>query len=219
MPRKLKTFVTDLGFFELAVAAPSMKAALEAWGLEHNAFKHGFAKQTEDPKIVAAAEALPGTVLRRPIGSGGPFKQHADLPDAKTVRTAAKTFPKPAARDVARKAGPPETKAMPRAKAEAKPKTSVIDLEKARRAREKQEKQDAKERERAEAQAEREQARKDRAVQKAKDALSAARSRHEDTLAEIQQRRAALDAQEEKENDRWEKERRRLEAELFETKR
>jgi colicin import membrane protein len=29
MARKLKTFVTILGFFELAIAAPSMKAALE----------------------------------------------------------------------------------------------------------------------------------------------------------------------------------------------
>jgi len=30
MARKLKTYITNLGFFELAIAAPSMKAALEA---------------------------------------------------------------------------------------------------------------------------------------------------------------------------------------------
>jgi hypothetical protein len=32
MARKLKTYRTSLGFFDLAIAAPSMKAALEAWG-------------------------------------------------------------------------------------------------------------------------------------------------------------------------------------------
>jgi hypothetical protein len=33
MARKLKTYQTSLGFFDQAIAAPSMKAALEAWGL------------------------------------------------------------------------------------------------------------------------------------------------------------------------------------------
>ena len=32
MPRKLKTYQTSQGFYDLAVATPSMKAALEAWG-------------------------------------------------------------------------------------------------------------------------------------------------------------------------------------------
>jgi hypothetical protein len=32
MPRKLKTHQTWLGIYDLAVAAPSMKAVLEAWG-------------------------------------------------------------------------------------------------------------------------------------------------------------------------------------------
>ena len=31
MPRKLKTFQTSLGFYDLAIAAPAMKAALEAF--------------------------------------------------------------------------------------------------------------------------------------------------------------------------------------------
>src|SRR3954464_11894219 len=80
MPRKLKTFITNLGFFELAIAAPSMKAALEAWGMSHNAFQHGFAKQTEDPSIVAATMAHPGVVLKRPVCSNGEFKENAELP-------------------------------------------------------------------------------------------------------------------------------------------
>ena len=55
MVRQLKTFVTSLGFFEEAVAAPSMKAALDAWGSSQNLFQQGFAKEVDDPAIVAAA--------------------------------------------------------------------------------------------------------------------------------------------------------------------
>jgi hypothetical protein len=41
MARKLKTYQTSLGFFEQAIAAPSMKAALEAWGADRNPFPPG----------------------------------------------------------------------------------------------------------------------------------------------------------------------------------
>jgi hypothetical protein len=41
MARKLKTYQTSLGFFDLAIAAPSMKAALEAWGADSNLFHQG----------------------------------------------------------------------------------------------------------------------------------------------------------------------------------
>ena len=80
MARKLKTYQTSLGFFDLAIAAPSMKAALEAWGSTTNLFQQGFAKETNDPAIVAATFAKPGVVLRRPVGSDGAFGEHAKLP-------------------------------------------------------------------------------------------------------------------------------------------
>jgi ribosomal protein L11 methylase PrmA len=83
MARKLKTFVTESGFFELAVAAPSMKAALEAWGIKVNLFQQGLARQTDDAAIIAAAEAAPGRVLRRPIGSKAAFSESAELPRVK----------------------------------------------------------------------------------------------------------------------------------------
>jgi colicin import membrane protein len=83
MPRKLKTFVTESGFFELAVAAPSMKAALETWGIKVNLFQQGLARQTDNAAIIAAAEAAPGQVLRRPIGSKGAFRATAELPKVK----------------------------------------------------------------------------------------------------------------------------------------
>ena len=80
MARKLKTYQTSLGFFDLAIAAPSMKAALEAWGADSNLFHQGAAKESDDPDIIAAAMAKPGVVLRRPVGSDGSFGERAELP-------------------------------------------------------------------------------------------------------------------------------------------
>src|ERR1700761_5976014 len=80
MPRKLKTFVTSAGFFDAAVAAPSMKAALEAWGANKKAFQQGFAEETDDPAIVAATMAKPGVVLRRAVGTKDPFTENPALP-------------------------------------------------------------------------------------------------------------------------------------------
>ncbi|MCJ9735616.1 cell envelope biogenesis protein TolA, partial [Bradyrhizobium sp. PRIMUS42] len=80
MPKKLKTYQTSLGFFDQAIAAPSMKAALEAWGASSNLFHQGAAKETDDPDIVAATMAKPGIVLRRPVGSDGAFTESAELP-------------------------------------------------------------------------------------------------------------------------------------------
>lgn len=95
MPRKLKTFVTESGFFELAVAAPSMKAALRDWGIDVDLFQQGLARQTEDPGIVAAAEEVPGKVLRRPIGSKAPFQESAELPKVKGVTAKRRAAAKP----------------------------------------------------------------------------------------------------------------------------
>jgi hypothetical protein len=80
MPRKLKAYQTSIGFFDLAIAAPSMKAALEAWGSKANLFHQGFAQEAGDPGVVAAAMARPGVVLRRAVGSNGTFSEHAELP-------------------------------------------------------------------------------------------------------------------------------------------
>lgn len=66
MPRKLKTYRTSLGSYDLAIAAPSMKVALEAWGAGSNLFHQGHGKETEDPDIVFATMAKPGVVLKRP---------------------------------------------------------------------------------------------------------------------------------------------------------
>src|SRR5262245_18926176 len=80
MPRKLKTYQTSIGFFDLAISAPSMKAAAEAWGSDTDVFKKGFARVTNDPEIVAATMVKPGVLLRRPVGSNDPFSENAELP-------------------------------------------------------------------------------------------------------------------------------------------
>ena len=80
MARRLRAYQISLGFFDLAVAAPSMKAALAAWGSKTNLFHQGFAKESDNPSIIAAVMAKPGVVLRRPVGSNGAFSEHAKLP-------------------------------------------------------------------------------------------------------------------------------------------
>jgi hypothetical protein len=60
MARKLKTYQTSMGFFDLAIAAPSMKAALEAWGSNSNLFHQGVAKESSDRQVIAAAMSKQG---------------------------------------------------------------------------------------------------------------------------------------------------------------
>ena len=67
MARKLKAYQTSLGFFDLAIAAPSMKAALEAWGADSNLFHQGAAKESDDPDVVAATMSKPGVIDRKSV--------------------------------------------------------------------------------------------------------------------------------------------------------
>ena len=95
MPRKLKVYQTSQGFFDLAIAAPSMKAALEAWGAGSNLFHQGVAKESDDRKIIDAAMEKPGIILQRPVGTDGPFREHADLPTAASFDVAARESKSP----------------------------------------------------------------------------------------------------------------------------
>ena len=67
--KKLKVFRTPIGFHDAYVAAPSQKAALEAWGSDTNLFARGEAELVEDPKLAAAALERPGEVIKVPRGS------------------------------------------------------------------------------------------------------------------------------------------------------
>lgn len=191
MARQLKVYRTAIGFFELAIAAPSMKAAAEAWGASADVFSRGFAEQTDDAKIVAAAMAKPGVVLRRPVGTEGAFSEKAALPKDDT---------------------PPASKPAPRAaNSNTKREADSKAAEKAKRdeaaAREREQKRLAEEKRRQEAEAARERKRRE-AIARADAALERAKARHEDALKALAKRRKALDADEADEDVRWEREQR-----------
>ena len=93
MARQLKVFRTHLGFHDLIVAAPSKKAALEAWGASPNLFSQGFAAETNEPKLVEAALKKPGVVLKRQFGSTGEFRENGEdlqIPKASAAEAAAR---------------------------------------------------------------------------------------------------------------------------------
>lgn len=212
--RKLKTYQTSLGFYDQAVAAPSMKAALEAWGASSNLFHQGAAKETDDPDIVAATMASPGVVLRRPVGSDGPFTESAQLP-TDLADGEPKRKPRPNSK--------PESKSKPKQRpAEGATKQSrkiddqdackaaaAFEKEERRRdaARRKEEAAIAKERAK-------ERARRDEAVATAQATLDAAKREHDAKAEAIEAERAALDERAEAEQGRWDKQRKKLEEAL-----
>ena len=91
--KKLKVFRTPIGFHDAYVAAPSMKAALEAWGSTTNLFSQGAAEQVTDPKLTKAPLARPGEVVRVARGSEGEhFKalgqtKKAEKPDGSRIKS------------------------------------------------------------------------------------------------------------------------------------
>ncbi|PPQ19418.1 cell envelope biogenesis protein TolA [Bradyrhizobium sp. AC87j1] len=200
MARKLKTYQASLGFFDLAIAAPSMKAALEAWGADSNLFHQGAAKESEDPDIIAVAMKKPGVVLKRPVGSGGSFSEHAELPtdlDGGGRPTKA-----------ARKSKRPVSK-----EPSSRPVDKVAER-KAALAYEREERRRADERAREEAARQKERERRQRAVDKAQAALDRAEQEHAKWAGAIQAEVEALAKRSQTEDARWSKEKERLEAAL-----
>jgi len=201
MAKKLKTYETSLGFFDLAIAAPSMKAALEAWGADSNLFHQGAAKQSEDPDVVAATMAKPGVMLKRPVGSNGPFKEHAELPtnlDDATARPS-KAARKPAGRKSKKTSSRPADKA-------AEQKAAV--------AYEREQKRRDRERAREEAARQKEREHRQQAVDKAQSALDKAEREHAERAGAIQAEADAIEKRAQAENARWKKEKERLDAAL-----
>jgi colicin import membrane protein len=198
MPRKLKTYQTSQGFYDLAVAAPSMKAALAAWGTSRNLFHQGFAKETDDSEVIAAAMAKPGVVLQRPVGSDKPFREHAELPTAASLDAysqGSKAPPKKARSPKARKL---DERAEHRA---------AVAFEKEERKREKQ-------RQKEEAAAAKVRARRKASMEKAERALEDARRDHDERAALIEKDREVIERRAEAEQERWQKCKSRLEAAL-----
>jgi colicin import membrane protein len=195
MPRRLKTYQTSLGFFELAIAAPSMKAALEAWGSKSNLFHQGFAREARDPAIIAATMAKPGVVLRRAVGSNDTFNENAELPrdlgvhPVKQATTKARlTAKEPQARELDDKATIAAALAFKR--------------EEKRREQERQKEVVAREKQRKQ---------RELAIAKAETALVEAKRTHEIKIEKIEHARAALDRKLQAEDASWQEQRVKLE--------
>lgn len=200
MAKKLKTYQTSLGFFDLAIAAPSMKAALEAWGADSNLFHQGAAKESTDRTVIAATMAKPGVILRRPVGSNGPFGEQAELP---TDLGDGNEKPKKAGRK--RQIQKPKIPFRPVDKAAER---------KAVLAYEREQKQRQRERAREEAAAQKERESRQRKIDKAQEALDAAERKHAKTSATIQDDREAVERRSQAEDSRWAAEKKRLQAVL-----
>jgi colicin import membrane protein len=198
MVRKLKTYQTSQGFFDLAIAAPSMKAALEAWGANSNLFHQGFAKEADDPDIIAATMAKPGIILKRPVGTDEPFREHAHLPTnlAMTVRSAEPEKPR---------------------KKPNKSSFGKVDDRTARNAalaygQEERQRKSARRKEEAALAKRHEQ--RERSIAKAEAALDAAEREHVTKVAAVERERAAIDNRAQAEDEQWETLRERLRAAL-----
>jgi colicin import membrane protein len=192
MARKLKTYVTSVGFFDLAIAAPSMKAALQAWGSNTNLFHQGFAKEVTEGPVVEATMAKPGTVLRRPVGSNKPFKEDAALPanlaDERGNRSARRERKKQSPRKIDQKAA----------------REAALAYEREER------KQDAARR-KDEAAREKSRKRREQAVAKAQAALDRAEREHARNVDAIENQRAKIEAGAQAEDARWHKQKGKLE--------
>jgi colicin import membrane protein len=191
MARKLKAYQASLGFFDMAIAAPSMKAALEAWGADSNLFHQGVAKEADDPKVIAATMSKPGIILKRPVGSNGPFKQDAHLPKhfAQTRNTSKKPVTK--------------SKKTPRKIDDKAARKAALAFEKEQRRRQiearKEEAATAKERERTQ-----------KAIRKAQRALDQAEQQHKKRSRKIDAEREGLEKRSQEEEARWDEQRTEL---------
>jgi hypothetical protein len=197
MAKKLKTYETSLGFFDLAIAAPSMKAALEAWGADSNLFHQGAAQESQDPDVIVATMAKPGVVLKRPVGSDGPFGERAELPKNLGQDGRKKPAHKPSAK--AKKSSRPD-KAADRQADKA--------YERERQRREREEAKEAKE----EAARQRERARRQEAIDRAQAALDTAEEKHAQRVAVLRAQIEAIEKKVQAEDANWDEEAKRLKA-------
>jgi hypothetical protein len=199
MTRKLKTYQTSLGFFDLAIAAPSMKAALEAWGADSNLFHQGAAKESDNPDVIAAAMAKPGVVLRRPVGTDGPFSENAELPTDLGGGGPAKAARKP------KSLKPKKPPSRPVDKAAERKAALAYEREQRRRELEQAKEEAARQKDRE---------RRQQAIDKAQAALNKAEQEQAKRAAAIEAEVEALEKRSQAEEDQWEKEKERLEAAL-----
>jgi hypothetical protein len=121
---KLKVYRTSTGFHDAYVAAPSQKAALEAWGSEHDLFARGVAEVVTDAALTKEPLAHPGEVIKRLRGTTA--EQIAALPPDRPR--------KPSKREEPEKAEPSPPKKRQSAKPKPAPRPARTALDDAERA-------------------------------------------------------------------------------------
>jgi hypothetical protein len=193
MARKLKTYQTSMGFFDLAIAAPSMKAALEAWGSKSNLFHQGLAKEVDDSEVVAATMSKPGVVLKRPVGSDGSFKEKAELP----TDLSGEIRPRKQRAKRNAHAGRPSTPDKRSVR------TAALEYERDQKKRESERRKEEAERNRRE-----------QAIAKAEATIEKAKRDHEKLARKIETERAAVEKRSQAEESRWEKQKEKLDRTL-----
>ncbi|MDP1865480.1 MAG: cell envelope biogenesis protein TolA [Bradyrhizobium sp.] len=198
MARKLKTYQTSIGFFDMAIAAPSMKAALQAWGSKSNLFHQGFANEAGDPDVIAATLAKPGVILRRPVGSDGAFRENAGLPSDPSGEKVKVRPKRPAAKPGKRSARKIDDQAA---------REASLAYEREQKQRESQQRKE-------EAGRSKQRERREQAVAKAQAAIDEAGRVHEQRAGEIESERAALKRRAQAEDDRWNRQKAKLETAL-----
>ena len=154
----------------------------------------GAARQSEDPDVVAATMAKPGVMLKRPVGSNGPFKEHAELPTNLGHATAR---PSKAAREPAGQ------------KTSSRPADKAAEL-KAAVAYEREQKRRVRERAREEAARPNGREHRQQAVDKAQSSLDKAEREHAERAGAIQAEADAIEKSAPAENARWKKEKEQL---------
>jgi hypothetical protein len=168
-------------------------------GRRQHLFHQGAAKESHDPDVIAATMAKPGVVLKRPVGSVGPFGEHAELPknlsDGGRSRKAAATSPR-------RKAKQAPVRPDKRADRKA---AKAYERERQRREREEAKEEAARQKERE---------RRQQAVEKAQKALDKAEREHMQRAAALHGQIEALEKRLKAEDDDWDKQEERLKAAL-----
>lgn len=193
MARSLKVFRAHLGFYDTIVAAPSQKAALEAWGMHMNAFADGAAGVTTDKEAVKAASAHPGLVLKRPFGSKGEFKVDPDRVPAPLLKAEASAHVAKEKRKQAQKTAKEERRARETAQREAKiAKLSRRQTEQAEQRKKDAAKREAKALERERVEAEKREKADQRAREAAERDVAAAKQARLKALASLDRREEEL---------------------------
>ena len=78
----LKVYRLPIGFHDAYVAAPSQKAAIEAWGSDKDVFQRKQAELVEDPELTREPLAEPGKVVKKLRGTAA--EQIAALGETET---------------------------------------------------------------------------------------------------------------------------------------